>query len=1063
MIDFKLGNTTPQTIKFGSENVEAIYAGSIRVWPSIFVGCPPYYCSTNVDPTGCTDLSYAWANCHSIISFPTLDLNSGTNFFAAWRDCINLTSFPLSYFDSCLGVNFEDAWKNCALDQTSVDGILVSLDTAGQSNGIVDLSGGTSALPGATGLSAKDSLEAKGWTVIVNVLTCDYPPYYCATNVNPYCVTNFYRAWYNCTNIATFPLLDMGNGTNFQQTWYNCSNLSYLPQLNVSQGTNFDRTWFNCSSLTTFPALNLNQGTNFYAAWYNCSSLTTFPAHMFDTCLSTSFSNAWYGCALNQASVDNILVSLDLAGQSNGQVAICNSYSPWQNDCSPTPGSSPPGIAGQNAAESLIAKGWSVYLNGWVAPSPPPYYCNPQVNTKGQTDLTGAWSNCYGLNSCFPPLDMTSCTNFENTWLYCSSMQSYPFFDFSNGTNFKGTWSLNGALLSFRSDYDLSNGVDFTECWYSCASLTSFPLLDFSSAINMAGAWRGCSSLTTFPALDLSNATTFVRTWGPSGTALSGIETFELVDVSGGVDFERAWQQCYALTSFAALDFSNGQNFRAAWAQCNSLVTFPAVTFPAGTNFNTAWADCTSLTTFPANAFDTCTASDFELAWYNCALDQTSVDNILVSLKVSEVRNGILSIDGGTSASPSVVGWEAVAYLTCRGWTVAVNGSIPYGPVSIPQNIIDANPGIQVKWYKLTCRINDVETLDPVPPNYYYIYNEVVGATGTSFTPTITEIAMQGIARYTTDGSTPSLTNGTTYGPFEYSCSVGNAAADICRTGNIDTYCYRSYGPYFTDGTTFIYGGPGGPKQAIWQMALTEPNGSLSSAQTEISGWDPAWLVTGPPFGLWGDAVGGACLLPVCNEPYGCIISEDPPPSITDFYRYWFNCTNLTAFPLLNVNNGINFTNAWGSCSMTSMAALNLSNGTNFSYAWKECQGLTTFPSATFGAPATFYQAWTQCNNLVTMSPINLSNGTDFFAAWNACFNLTTFPPNAFDTCTATNFDLAWRYCPLTETSVNNILVSLDTAGQSNGVAYIDGSPPSGAGITSKANLISRGWTVITA
>ena len=145
------------------------------------------------------------------------------------------------------------------------------------------------------------------------------------------------------------------------------------------------------------------------------------------------------------------------------------------------------------------------------------------------------------------------------------------------------------------------------------------------------------------------------------------------------------------------------------------------------------------------------------------------------------------------------------------------------------------------------------------------------------------------------------------------------------------------------------------------------------------------------------------------------------------------------------------------------MAALNLSNGTNFSYAWKECQGLTTFPSATFGAPATFYQAWTQCNNLVTMSPINLSNGTDFFAAWNACFNLTTFPPNAFDTCTATNFDLAWRYCPLTETSVNNILVSLDTAGQSNGVAYIDGSPPSGAGITSKANLISRGWTVITA
>jgi hypothetical protein len=71
-------------------------------------------------------------------------------------------------FDTCAATNFTQAWTNCALDQTSVDNILVSLDTAGQSNGTVNIDGGTSAAPSATGLAAKVSLEGKGWTVVTN-------------------------------------------------------------------------------------------------------------------------------------------------------------------------------------------------------------------------------------------------------------------------------------------------------------------------------------------------------------------------------------------------------------------------------------------------------------------------------------------------------------------------------------------------------------------------------------------------------------------------------------------------------------------------------------------------------------------------------------------------------------------------------------------------------------------------------------------------------------------------------------------------------------------------------
>jgi hypothetical protein len=115
-----------------------------------------------------TNFNATWYNCTSLNSFPLLDVSNGTNFQAAWGGCTSLASFPANVFDTCTATNFPYAWTNCALDQTSVDNILVSIDTAGQSNGIVNIDGGTSSAPGTAGLAAKASLQAKGWTVLTN-------------------------------------------------------------------------------------------------------------------------------------------------------------------------------------------------------------------------------------------------------------------------------------------------------------------------------------------------------------------------------------------------------------------------------------------------------------------------------------------------------------------------------------------------------------------------------------------------------------------------------------------------------------------------------------------------------------------------------------------------------------------------------------------------------------------------------------------------------------------------------------------------------------------------------
>lgn len=64
-------------------------------------------------------------------------------------------------------INVDIRFAN--LTQTTVDNILVALDTAGYSSGTVDLSGGTSAAPSVgTGQPAVTSLQGKGWTVTTN-------------------------------------------------------------------------------------------------------------------------------------------------------------------------------------------------------------------------------------------------------------------------------------------------------------------------------------------------------------------------------------------------------------------------------------------------------------------------------------------------------------------------------------------------------------------------------------------------------------------------------------------------------------------------------------------------------------------------------------------------------------------------------------------------------------------------------------------------------------------------------------------------------------------------------
>lgn len=83
--------------------------------------------------------------------------------------CTSLSSINVgNAFSNSPCTAYNHAFRNCTLNQKSVDDILISINTAGTSNGLLGIGGGTNATPSATGKAATDALRARGWTVTLN-------------------------------------------------------------------------------------------------------------------------------------------------------------------------------------------------------------------------------------------------------------------------------------------------------------------------------------------------------------------------------------------------------------------------------------------------------------------------------------------------------------------------------------------------------------------------------------------------------------------------------------------------------------------------------------------------------------------------------------------------------------------------------------------------------------------------------------------------------------------------------------------------------------------------------
>jgi len=415
----------------------------------------------------------------------------------------------------------------------------------------------------------------------------------------------------------------------------------------------------------------------------------------------------------------------------------------------------------------------------------------------------------------------------------------------------------------------------------------------------------------------------------------------------------------------------------------------------------------------------------------------------------SGIATGTRVFDQSGGSAPSATGEAAIDTLRSRGWTVTVTGGYSSSPSALFAG------GTEGVWYgpsDLSTLFQDSAGTTPVTAS-----GQPVGLTldksgndnhATQATAAARPTYQTGPARATLDkvddrlsatvptgGFTGTMVLATDQGTASYGVTIPAGAYDI---GGRD-------GLYF-------------PGNAIVGQVIRD--GALSEGEAEAT---EAYFVENGATASYGAVTNFSSFWRDWSEITSFPLIDTS--SGTNFSFAWRGCTSLTSFPLIDTSAGTNFDVAWFNCSsLTSFPLIDTSAGTIFSLAWRGCTSLTSFPLIDTSSGTDFNQTWYGCTSLTSFPLIDTSAGTNFKLAWRDCTSLTSFPANAFDNVSGGNFKNAFTNTALTQTSIDNILVSLVASGIAAGTRVFDqsgGSAPSvGTGQPAIDTLRSRGWTV---
>jgi len=316
---------------------------------------------------------------------------------------------------------------------------------------------------------------------------------------------------------------------------------------------------------------------------------------------------------------------------------------------------------------------------------------------------------------------------------------------------------------------------------------------------------------------------------------------------------------------------------------------------------------------------------------------------------------------------------------------------------------------------------------------------------------------------------------GTSLGTFVYRVNA-NAVTELNLLGNLGIATYRKAGDLY--GIILLpESATGADIEAARKLLIDRGSSDAAYAGSLFAAWYGRADIVNFKHVDTSNVTASHFAWYSCNN-----LDQFPALDLSNSNRFesaWQNCSALTQFPagakLGTSASNVNFTTAFQSSGLTSFPALDLSKANDFGAAWKSCLALTTIEDGillgTASSSVNFTSAFKTCTALTTLpSNLDLSKGDDFQIAFQNCQSLVNFPANAFDTMgtpLSSCFVNTWDGCSaLSANSVENILVSIDTSGQS--------APSSGPQITidynvatgtpaysTLASLKTKGWSIV--
>jgi hypothetical protein len=335
-----------------------------------------------------------FVSCESLTSVPA-DLFANniavTTFFGVFSSCTSLTSIPANLFANNIAVTtFAFAFLNVILTTTSYSNLLINIaSNAASRNNNVPFGGGNSSY-NLAGQTAKQTLEAKGWTFTDGGLDSTVPATWdvgiqTTGPNNTFTITIFDNG--DSGNTQPNITIDWGDGSSpilVERTSIGETNTYLLPgnytikisgslgaDGNIQLGSTlaesarvkstsiipnipglnyFSRTFQDCSSLTEIPngLFNNNNIFSFNFCFSNCTGLTSIPATLFANNISAiEFLNCFENVSLTTTSYSNLLINIaSNAASRNNNVPFGGGNSKYN-------------LGGQTARQTLQAKNWT--------------------------------------------------------------------------------------------------------------------------------------------------------------------------------------------------------------------------------------------------------------------------------------------------------------------------------------------------------------------------------------------------------------------------------------------------------------------------------------------------------------------------------------------------------------------------------------------------------------------------------------------------------------------------------------------------------------------------------